>query len=229
MPTLSPTGLNQAILDLIAMCVLLLTFVMLGSHWIRNHILAFAAQSWVLALLSAFIGFSGHYPALLVIAGLTLLFRGLILPHLLVRILDRAHLNREFAPVVQSAMSVVMGALCVLLAYGAALRLGQAVTGQSPVTPVMRIGLTSLLAVVLIGFLMLVLRREAVSHLLGLLVIENGIFLGSLILMPGLPLLLEFVVLFDLLLIVVALGMFVRYLRAEIGSTDSRALDRLVG
>ncbi len=226
MPTPSLTSLTHAIVDLIAMCALLLSFVMLGSHWIRNHILAFAAQSWVLAALSAVIGFSGHYPALLVIAVLTLLLRGLILPHLLVRILDRAHLDREFAPVLQPAMSVVMGALCVLLAYGAALRLGQAVTGQSPVV---RIGLTSLLAVVLIGFLMLVLRREAVSHLLGLLVIENGIFLGSLVLMPGLPLLLEFVVLFDLLLIVVALGMFVRHLRAEIGSTDSRSLDRLVG
>ncbi|EQD34048.1 HyfE, Hydrogenase 4 membrane component (E), partial [mine drainage metagenome] len=88
---------------------------------------------------------------------------------------------------------------------------------------------TTMLAITLIGFLMLVLRTEALSHLLALLVIENGIFLGSQILMPGMPVLLELVILFDLIIIVVTFGILVRFLKTEIGSTDSRALRRLVG
>ena len=49
------------------------------------------------------------------------------------------------------------------------------------------IALTIMLSMKLIGFLMLAMRYEALSHILGLLVLENGIFLGAQILVPGMP------------------------------------------
>lgn len=226
MPILHLNGTVSAVFSLLTITALILSFVMLASHWIKNHILAFAIQSWVIAVLSAFIGIAGHFPELIAIAILTALLRGTVLPYLLIKILDQAHLGREFAPLIQSSTSMVLGALLVLLAYGMALHL--APSGGVP-DPTIWMALTTLFAITLIGFLMLVLRTEALSHLLGLLVIENGIFLGSQILMPGMPLLLELVILFDLLIIVVTFGILVRYLKTEVGSTDSRALRRLVG
>jgi len=86
-----------------------------------------------------------------------------------------------------------------------------------------------MLSMKLIGFLMLAVRHEAISQVLGLLVLENGIFLGSQILVPGMPLLIELVLLFDLLVIVVSFGVLVRYLMVHVGSTSSRELTRLVG
>lgn len=221
-----PNGLSLAIFSLLNITALILSFVMLASHWIKNHIHAFAAQSWVIAGLSAFIGLSGHDPALIPIAILTALLRGTILPYLLIRLLDQAHLKREFSPLVQSSSSMVLGAGLVLVAYAVALHISPEHRLDAPIV---LLALTTMLAIILIGFLMLVLRTEALSHLLGLLVIENGIFLGSQILMPGMPLLLELVILFDLLIVVVTFGILVRYLRTEVGSTDSRALRRLVG
>jgi hydrogenase-4 component E len=86
-----------------------------------------------------------------------------------------------------------------------------------------------MLSMKLIGFLMLAVRQEAISQVLGLLILENGIFLGSQILVPGMPMLIELVLLFDLLVIVVCFGVLVRYLVAQVGSTSSRELRRLVG
>ena len=77
-----------------------------------------------------------------------------------------------------------------------------------PVT-VAVLALTVMLSMKLIGFLMLAVRHEAVSQILGLLVLENGIFLGSQILVPGMPLLIELVILFDLLVIVACFGVLV--------------------
>ena len=74
------------------------------------------------------------------------------------------------------------------------------------------LALTVMLSMKLIGFLMLSVRHEAISQILGLLVLENGVFLGAQILVPGMPLLIEIVILFDLLIVVACFGVLVRYL-----------------
>ena len=91
------------------------------------------------------------------------------------------------------------------------------------------LALTIMLSMKLIGFLMLTVRHEALSQILGLLVLENGIFLGAQILVPGMPMLIEIVILFDLLVVVACFGVLVRYLVAHVGSTSSLDLNRLVG
>lgn len=86
-----------------------------------------------------------------------------------------------------------------------------------------------LLAFVMLGFLMLSVRHETISHILGLMILENGIFLGSQILIPGMPLLIELVILFDLLVAVACFGVLARYLMERAGTTSSLKLRKLVG
>ncbi|MDD4966937.1 hydrogenase [Halothiobacillus sp.] len=218
--------LASSIFSFLVIVALILAFVMLGSHWIRNHVYAFAAESWVIAALSAAIGFYGHYPELFIIAALTALLRGTVLPFLLLRIIRDLKLNREFTPLLQPSSSLVIGGLLVVFSYALAHKIGLRL---DLVNSIAVLALTTMFGMKLIGFLMLVLRTEAVSSILGLLVIENGIFLGSQILVPGMPLLLEMVILFDLLIIVSTFGLLIRYLHREIGTTSSRDLTRLVG
>ncbi len=218
--------LASSIFSFLVIVALILAFVMLGSHWIRNHVYAFAAESWVIAALSAAIGFYGHYPELFIIAALTALLRGTVLPILLLRIIRDLKLNREFTPLLQPSSSLLVGGLLVVFSYALAHKIGLRL---DLVNSFAVLALTTMFGMKLIGFLMLVLRTEAVSSILGLLVIENGIFLGSQILVPGMPLLLEMVILFDLLIIVSTFGLLIRYLHREIGTTSSRDLTRLVG
>jgi hydrogenase-4 component E len=91
------------------------------------------------------------------------------------------------------------------------------------------LALTIMISMKLLGYLMLAVRDEAISQILGLLVLENGIFLGSQILVPGMPTLIEIVILFDLLVVVACFGVLVRYLLVHVGSTSTRQMNRLVG
>ena len=218
--------LAASIFSLMAIASLLLAFVMLGSRWLINYLYAFAAESWIIAALSAAVGFYGNYPELYLIAILTALFRGLFLPYLVWRIIRRLNVAREIHEIVQPSSALVLGALCVLFSLTVAYRLGQSL-GLAGTVAIL--ALTIMLSMKLIGFLMLSVRHEALSQILGLLVLENGIFLGAQILVPGMPMLIEIVILFDLLIIVVCFGLLVQYLVSHVGTTSSLSLKRLVG
>lgn len=218
--------LQASIFSSLAIVSLLLTFVMLGSHWLRNYVYAFAAQSWLIAALSASVGYFSGYRELYAIAALTALFRGLVLPLLLMRIVARLNVKREIHSILQPSSSLVVGAFAVMFAFVISNHMNQQL---SPAGHVVILALTIMLSMKFLGFLMLAVRDEAISQILGLLVLENGIFLGSQILVPGMPLLIEIVILFDLLIVVACFGMLVRFLVVHAGTTSSRKLNRLVG
>jgi hydrogenase-4 component E len=226
MPIPQLTPLAASLFSLLAIGSLLLAFVMLGSRWLRDYLIAFGVQSWLIALLSAMVGYYAHFPELYFIALLTALFRGILLPYLMLRILRRLHADRELHVILQPSTSLVVGAAAVIFALTVAYR----VTSMLGVSEnVVVLALTVMLSMKLIGFLILAVRHEAISHILGLLELENGIFLGSQVLIPGMPLLLEMVILFDLLVVVACFGVLVRYLMERAGTTSSLKLRRLVG
>jgi hydrogenase-4 component E len=218
--------LAASLFSLMAIASLVLAFVMLGSRWLNNYLYAFAAESWIIAALSASVAYYGGYTELYVIALLTALFRGLVLPFLIWRMMRRLDVSRELHEILQPSSALVVGALGVIFALIVAYRIGDSIGLASRVAV---LALTVMLSMKLIGFLMLAVRREALSQILGLLVLENGIFLGAQILIPGMPLLIEIVILFDLLIIVACFGVLIQYLVANVGSTSSRDLKRLVG
>ncbi|MGH7025339.1 MAG: hypothetical protein ACREEB_17360 [Caulobacteraceae bacterium] len=226
MPIQNLPPLAASIFSLLAIASLLLTFVMLGSRWVVNYLYAFAAESWLIAALSTTVGIFGHFPELFLIAILTIIFRGVLLPYLVWRIIKGQGVSREAHLTLQPASALIVGAFSVVFALVVANRVG----GQLGLTGTVAVlALTVMLSMKLIGFLMLSIRHEAISQVLGLLILENGIFLGAQVLVPGMPMLLEIVILFDLLIAVACFGVLVRYLSSAVGTTSSRELKRLVG
>jgi len=226
MPVAQLDPLAASIFSFLAIASLLLAFVMLGSRWLNNYLYAFAGESWMIAALSAMVGYYGGFPELYLIALLTALFRGLLLPYLIWRIIKRLDVAREIHEILEPSSTLVAGAASVIFALIVSYHIGESlgVSGN-----VVVLALTIMLAMKLIGFLMLTARHEALSQILGLLVLENGIFLGAQLLVPGMPTLIEIVILFDLLVVVACFGVLVRYLVAHVGSTSSLDLNRLVG
>lgn len=218
--------LAGSLFSLLAITSLLLAFVMLGSRWLYEYMIAFAVQSWLIAILSAAVAYYGGYPELYGIAALTALFRGLVLPYLLLRIIRRLEIDRELHERLSPSSSLVVGGLLVVFAFVVSTHLGAAL-GLAGTVAVL--ALTVMLSMKLIGFLMLIVRSEVVSQILAILVLENGIFLGSQILVPGMPMLLELVILFDLLVVVACFGVLVRYLLVHAGTSSTRELTRLTG
>jgi hydrogenase-4 component E len=218
--------LASSLFSLTAIASLLLAFVMLGSRWLNNYLYAFAAESWMIAGLSVVAGFFGSYPELYFIAALTALFRGLVLPYLIWRIIQNLHVDRELHEALRPASALVIGALCVVFALAVSYRMGGYLGFSESIVV---LALTVMLAIKLIGFLMLAVRQEAVSQIIGLLVLENGIRIGAQILIPGMPLLIELMILFDVLMVVACFGVLVRYLLTHVGTTSTLELKRLVG
>ncbi len=224
-----PAGLDplaSSLVSLMAIASLLLAFVMLGSRWLDNYLYAFAAQSWAMAGLGVAVGWFAHFPELYLVAALSALFRGLVLPYLLWRMIRRLEVARELHESVRPASALVIGALGVIFALAVSSRIARPL-GLGGTVAVL--ALTVMLATMLIGFLMLAIRREAISQIIGLLVLENGIRLGAQILIPGMPLLIELMILADVLAAVACLAVLVRYLLSQFGNASTAQLRRLVG
>ncbi|MGA8380936.1 MAG: hydrogenase [Stellaceae bacterium] len=224
-----PAGLDplaSSLVSLMAIASLLLAFVMLGSRWLDNYLYAFAAQSWAMAGLGVAVGWFVHSPELYLVAALSALFRGLVLPYLLWRMIRRLEVARELHESVRPASALVIGALGVIFALAVSSRIARPL-GLGGTVAVL--ALTVMLATMLIGFLMLAIRREAISQIIGLLVLENGIRLGAQILIPGMPLLIELMILADVLAAVACLAVLVRYLLSQFGNASTAQLRRLVG
>ena len=85
------------------------------------------------------------------------------------------------------------------------------------------------LAGVFVAFLLMVLRPYAPSQLLGFLVLENAVSVGSLVIAPGLPLILALLLLFDVLVGVLVFVVLVQYLAVERTAVRTDVLDRLTG
>ncbi|HTT84643.1 MAG TPA: hypothetical protein VMF67_14285 [Rhizomicrobium sp.] len=218
--------LVSSVFSLLAIASLLLTFVILGSRWLNHYLFAFAAESWLIAGLSVTVGAYGDFPELYLIAVLTVVFRGILLPYLVWRIVRRQLVDYEVHVILRPSSSLVVGAMAVVFALIVAAHVGGHL-GLAGTVAIL--ALTVMLSMKLIGFLMLSVRHEAISQVVGLLILENGVFLGAQVLVPGMPMLLEIVILFDLLVAVACFGVLVRYLASTVGTTSSFGLKRLVG
>jgi hydrogenase-4 component E len=82
---------------------------------------------------------------------------------------------------------------------------------------------------ILVGFLLMVLRPYAPSQLLGFLVLENAVSVASLVIAPGLPIILALLLLFDVLIGVLVFVVLVQYLAIERTAVRTDVLNRLTG
>ena len=185
---------------------------------LRALVVLLALQGMALTTLVAVLAVHDRDVGLGVVAGVVLLAKAIAIPNLLARVVRRDPGSRETAPLVNVPASLVAAAVLVVVSYLVAGRL--TALFPDPLTRLAPLGL----ATVLIGFFMLVTRRKAVSQIVGLLLIDNGVALVAFLLTAGVPLLVEFGASLDVLLVVVVLQVLASAMRARFGHID---LDQL--
>lgn len=170
-------SLEISIFSMLIVISLLLNFVIMGSHWLKNYVYAFTAESWMIAFLSAGVAYFSGFTDLYIVAVLTLLFRGILLPWLITRMVDQLEIKRELHSLVPPSTGLVICVLLVVFSFVVAMQLAK----QMQLTnTILILALVAMLSIKLTGFLLLAIRDQAISKILALLVLENGIFLGSL-------------------------------------------------
>lgn len=158
----------------------------------------------------------------LVVVGLGVLaLKAVVVPGILRRVLRDSGEARETEPLINVTASIVAAALLTLLAYAA----GRPIVRLAPSaeTQAVPVGL----AMVLLGFFVLVTRRRALSQIVGFLLLDNGIATTAFLLTGGVPGIVELAVSLDVLLVVLVLQVLTARLRVTFGGTDIDELREL--
>jgi hydrogenase-4 component E len=149
-------------------------------------------------------------------------FKSIVIPMALRRMVVRMELHREVEVAVGTGLTMLLGIGLVALAMDLMLRVTDGASA------LVREDVALALSVVLLGLLMMVTRRNAVSQVIGFMSIENGLILagtGA----RGMPLVVEISVAFSVLIAFIVIGIFLFRIRERFDTVDLQALDRFRG
>jgi hydrogenase-4 component E len=215
-------GLEFDIAHLLAGSLVLVSFLMLYQDRLYALLNIYALHAAVLALSVAWQAFIQHAPHLYVTAAIALGFKAIIIPVALHRIIVRLGIHREIETVVGVGLTMLAGIGLVALSMVIMLRV---TPGADPLA---REDLAFALSVVLIGLLVMVTRRNAVSQVVGFMSLENGLVLAATG-AKGMPLVVEISIAFSVLIAFIVIGIFLFRIRERFDTVDMRALDRFRG
>src|SRR5437899_587449 len=210
-------------ITLLAAGMLVIQLLMVVQRMLLINIRLFALQSLMLALIAAIVAFFNSAIDVYCVAGLTLLGKVFLLPRLLNRLVRRIQIHQEIEPMLNSTTSMLLCGGLTLLGYIVA----------RPFTSLERLGNNTLgiaVTLLLTGFFLMFNRRKAITQVLALLTIENGVMLAAVALTSyGMPLVVELVIFFDLMVAVMVLGILVYRIRESFASMDVGKLSQLKG
>ncbi len=211
------------LVDGLAIVLLVCALASVAIRGLVTEVWLLVVQSAVLALIAATIAVATGAAHMWLVVVLTVTVRAVLAPTLLFAILRRVHLRREARPLLPTRLALLCALGLVVLAFLAGGRLG--LLEAFPSKNALPVGL----ALTLLGLLLMCTRRKAISQLIGLITIENGIFLAGLTATLGLPLFVELGVFFDLLVAVAVLAVLTFRINEHFDSVNTDALRELRG
>jgi hydrogenase-4 component E len=201
--------------------VLVFGFILLWRRGVPAYISAFAWQSGTLAVLTAVIGHFGHDPELYWIAGVMFILKSLVIPRLLWRMLERFPAERELAPYVNTATSLMVSGLLVLFAYA----ITRPIVALSALPT--RAGMPLAMGLIFVSLFVLISRKKAITQIIGFLMLENGLALLAVLGTFGIPLIIELGVFLDVLMGFLVMQVFLYQIHDTFESIDVEQLNRL--
>ncbi len=211
-----------SVIDFISAGILLTAVLMNSLKRIEPCVKAYTINSWLLSALTAVVAFMTGEAHLYAASAVTFLSKGVLIPLFLRRIVRQIKVTHDVEPYISNALSLTISGILVVVVY-ASLKEGIFVTGLSK--NVLQISI----AVILIGLFIMITRKKALIQVIGLLFMENGLFLAGFALTFGMPLIIELGVLFDMLMAIIILGLFIVQIKKSFASSDLDKLTILKG
>jgi len=215
-------GLAFDFSHLLAGGLVLISFMLIYQTRLYALLNVFAAQAVVLSLSVAWQAYVQSADHLYVTALIAFAFKAVIIPVALHRIIAELGIDRDVESVVGVGLTMLAGLALVALSEVVMLRIASAADALA------REDLAFALSVVLLGLLMMVVRRNAVSMVVGFMSLENGLILAATG-AKGMPLVVEIAVASSVLVALVVIGVFLFQISERFETVDARALDRFRG
>jgi len=218
-----PTSPGSQIIMLLAALMLMLQLLLVAQRMLLTNIRLFALQSLMLAVIAVVVAYYYDAREVYIVAGLTVLGKVILLPRLLTRLVRRINIVQEVEPLLNGPTSMLICGALTLLGYVVA----------RPFTTLEKLGSNTLgiaITLLLTGFFLMINRRKAITQVLALLTVENGIMLAAVALTSyGMPLVVELGIFFDVMVAVMVLGILVYRIRESFDSMDTSKLTQLKG
>jgi hydrogenase-4 component E len=202
--------------------LVLLSLALLYQDRMFGLLNVFALQAVVLAASVAWQGYIQRAPHLYITALIALVLKAFIIPLALRRMVVRLGIHRSIETVVGIGPTMLAGMALVALSMVVMLK------ATATADPLAREDLAFALSVVLLGLLMMVTRRNAVSQVVGFMSLENGMILAATG-AKGMPLVVEISVAFSVLVAFIVIGVFLFRIRERFDTVDVAALDAFRG
>ena len=154
--------------------------------------------------------------SLLFVVAETLLFKAIVVPAILFAVIRRTKINRIAASGTSQFNSLVLS----LAALVASISVTYCIAEETINLVFFGVALYALLS----GLILIVVRTRIFSHMVGFLVIENGVFLFSMAIGVEMPLLINIAILLDILISVLMLGIFFTKIDGKIHADDADSL-----
>jgi hydrogenase-4 component E len=202
--------------------LVLVSLIMLYQDRMFGMLNIFALHAFVLSASVAWQAFIQDAPHLYVTAMIALLFKAIVIPVTLHRLVLRLGIHRTIETVVGVGLTMLAGVGLVALSIVVML------PASADADPLAREDLAFALSVVLLGLLMMVTRRNAVSQVIGFMSMENGLILAATG-AKGMPLVVEISVAFSILIAFIVIGIFLFRIRERFDTVDMQALEMFRG
>ena len=209
------------LIDLCAVMMLLTSVMAVATTRMRSLVSLFSLQSVFLAALAFIVAYSSGNNHIYIMCALTVALKVIVMPKMLTYIMSKIHVDKE--------VELSIGIPGSLLASGLMIILSSYITEPllSSIEIVERNCLALSVSIILIGLLMMSTRRKAITETVGLLMMENGLFLGAIALSHGMPLIVEIGAFFDVMVAVIIIGIFAYRINRSFNSVDTSFLRRL--
>jgi hydrogenase-4 component E len=209
-------------MQLLIALILVSTFMILGSTRLYSCVRAFGIQSLLLACVAGVVAYSTGKNEIYIIAILTLLFKSIVIPYFLLYLIREIKVKREIDLYVKISPSLIIGGVLVVISY-------YLIRSINVISELSSFALSASMSLVSIGLFIMISRKKAIMQMLGILIMENGLFLGAISLTNGMPLLVELGIFFDVLIAVLIMGILIFRINKTFESVDTSMLKNLIG
>lgn len=208
-------------IDILAVLMLMTTIVLVGTSRLRTSIWAYAIRSFLLTWVSGLIAYFSGIHHIFITTGISLALKVILIPGFLFYIVNKTKVKTEVESVINYTLSLLISCGLILIAYysmQSIIKFENAFMGHClPVS----------LAITLLGFFVMIIRKKAITQILGLLAMEDGIFLAAISTSYSMPLIVKLGVFFDILVGVIIMGIYVYRIKETFDSIDTDSLKEL--
>ena len=214
--------LGSKMVQLIIALILVSTFLILGSTRLYSCVRAFGIQSFLLASVAGIVAYSTGKNDIYIVALLTLVIKAAVIPYIFIYIIREIKVKREVELYVNVSPSLIIGGVLVVISY-------YLIRSINLISELSGFALSASMSLVSIGLFVMISRKKAIMQMLGILIMENGLFLGAISLTYGMPLLVELGIFFDVLVGVLIMGILIFRINRTFESIDTDMLKTLIG